>query len=241
MRGVRRRHVKRAHRGVGTDITARKEVEQALRDSAEKLRLFADNVPVMTVSWDENLRCRFANKVFTEFFGVAVEDIIGKHVREVLGEDVYREIESYFVQVLQGQSGHLPENPQARQRRNPAISRSSFCRISETTGKVLGSFAVTTDITEHKLAEERIQRVAHHDSLTGLPNRLLFNDRLHQAISLAKRDSRQFALLYLDLDKFKPVNDSLGHTAGDELLQGVAARIRQRGARIRHGGPRRRR
>ena len=93
-------------------------------------------------------------------------------------------------------------------------------------GKVLGCFAVTTDITEHKLTEERIQRVAHHDSLTGLPNRLLFNDRLDQAISLAKRDSRQFALLYLDLDKFKPVNDTLGHTAGDELLKGVAARIR---------------
>ena len=84
-----------------------------------------------------------------------------------------------------------------------------------------------TDITEHVLAEERIQRVAHHDSLTGLPNRLLFNDRLEQAISLAKRDSRQFALLYLDLDRFKPVNDSLGHAAGDEILQAVAARIRR--------------
>jgi diguanylate cyclase (GGDEF)-like protein len=92
-------------------------------------------------------------------------------------------------------------------------------------GQVLGCFAVTTDITEHKLTEERIQRVAHHDSLTGLPNRLLFNDRLNQAISLAKRDSRQFALLYLDLDKFKPVNDTLGHTAGDELLKSAAARI----------------
>ena len=85
---------------------------------------------------------------------------------------------------------------------------------------------MTTDITEHKLTEERIQRVAHHDSLTGLPNQLLFNDRLNQAISLAKRDSRQFALLYLDLDKFKPVNDGMGHAAGDELLKAVATRIR---------------
>jgi diguanylate cyclase (GGDEF)-like protein len=71
-----------------------------------------------------------------------------------------------------------------------------------------------------------MQSVAHHDSLTGLPNRLLFNDRLHQQISLAKRESRQFALLYLDLDRFKPVNDALGHAAGDELLQAVATRIR---------------
>jgi diguanylate cyclase (GGDEF)-like protein len=94
-------------------------------------------------------------------------------------------------------------------------------------GNVLGWFAVTMDITEHKLTEERIQRVAHHDSLTGLPNQLLFIDRLNQAIILAKRDSRQFALLYLDLDKFKPVNDALGHAAGDELLKAVAMRIRR--------------
>ena len=215
----------KGYRGVGTDITARKQVEQALRDSAEKLRLFADNVPAMTVSWDENLRCRFANKLFTEFFGLALDDIIGKHVREVLGEEVYREIEGYFVQVLQG-------HPVTYQRtRKLANGESRFLEIKllpqiGDQEKVQGCFAVTTDITEHKLAEERMQRAAHHDSLTGLANRLLFNDRLEQAISLAKRDSRQFALLYLDLDKFKPVNDTLGHAAGDELLQAVAARIR---------------
>jgi len=215
----------KGYRGVGTDITARKRSEQALRDSAEKLRLFADNVPAMTVSWDENLRCRFANKVFTEFFGLAVEDIIGKHVREVFGEEVYREIEGHFVQALQGhpvtyQRTHKVKNGESRY-----LEIKLLPRIGDQ-GKVLDCFSVTNDITEHKLVEERIQRVAHHDSLTGLPNRLLFNDRLNQAISLAKRDSRQFALLYLDLDKFKPVNDTLGHTAGDELLKGVARRIR---------------
>ena len=216
----------KGYRGVGSDITARKNAEQALRDSAEKLRLFADNVPVMTVSWDENLRCRFANKVFTEFFGVAVEAIIGKHVREVLGEDVYREIEGYFVQVLQGQAVTYERTRKLDNGEIRYLEIKLLPHIGEH-GKVLGCFAVTTDISEHKLAEERIQRVAHHDSLTGLPNRLLFNDRLNQAISLAKRDSRHFALLYLDLDRFKPVNDKLGHTAGDELLQAVAARIRR--------------
>jgi diguanylate cyclase (GGDEF)-like protein len=94
-------------------------------------------------------------------------------------------------------------------------------------GQSLGCFAVMTDITEHKLAEERMQRIAHHDSLTGLPNRLLFNDRLAQSIRLARRDSRKFALLFLDLDRFKQVNDEFGHDAGDELLQQVAATIRR--------------
>jgi PAS domain S-box-containing protein len=171
---------------VSQDITERKLAEQTLRDSAEKLRLFADNVPAMTVSWDENLRCRFANKVFTEFFGVAVEDIIGKHAREVLGEEVYREIEGHFVQVLQG---HPVTYQMTRKLENGEIRYLEIKLLPHIgdQGKVLGCFSVTTDITEYKLTEERIQRVAHHDSLTGLPNRLLFNDRLDQTISLAKR------------------------------------------------------
>jgi diguanylate cyclase (GGDEF)-like protein/PAS domain S-box-containing protein len=215
----------KGYRGVGTDITARKQAEHALRDSAEKLRLFADNVPAMAVSWDENLRCRFANKVFTGFYGLVLEDIMGKHVREILGEEVYREIEGHLAQTLRG---HPVTYQSTRKLPNgePRYLEINLLPHIGDQGKILGCFAVTTDITEHKLAEERIQRVAHHDSLTGLANRLLFNDRLEQAISLAKRDSRQFALLYLDLDKFKPVNDTLGHSAGDELLQAVAARIR---------------
>ena len=99
--------------------------------------------------------------------------------------------------------------------------------VFDALGAFTGYRGVGTDITPRKLTQERIQRVAHHDSLTGLPNRLLFNERLNQAISLGKRGSRQFALLYLDLDKFKPVNDTLGHAVGDELLKGVAARLQR--------------
>jgi diguanylate cyclase (GGDEF)-like protein len=130
------------------------------------------------------------------------------------------------VQVLQGHTVTYRRTRRGRNGESRYVEVKLLPHIGDQ-GKVLGCFAVTTDITEHKLTEERIQRVAHHDSLTGLPNQLLFNDRLSQAISLAKRDSRQFALLYLDLDKFKPVNDALGHAAGDELLKAVATRIRR--------------
>ena len=91
------------YRGVGTDVTARRRAEQALRESAEKLRQFADNVPTMTVAYDENLRCSFVNKRFAEYFGLTVEGALGKHLQEIVGEEAYAEIEGYFAQVLRGQ------------------------------------------------------------------------------------------------------------------------------------------
>jgi diguanylate cyclase (GGDEF)-like protein/PAS domain S-box-containing protein len=214
------------YHGVGTDITERRRAERALRDTADKLRLFVDNVPAMTAYWDENQRCGFASNAFSAFYGPAVEDLIGKHIREALGDAVYREVEGHLLQALEGHAVSY----QRTDTRQGGESRHLEVRLLPHIGgqgKVLGYFSVTTDITEHKLAELRMQRVAHHDGLTGLPNQLLFNDRLDQTISLAKRDSREFALLYLDLDKFKPVNDALGHAAGDELLKAVATRIRR--------------
>ncbi|TSA14697.1 MAG: diguanylate cyclase [Betaproteobacteria bacterium] len=208
---------------IGGHIAA---LRRKLRVSMENLRLFADNVPAMTASFDENLRCRFANKNFSAFFEHTPESVVGKHVRELVEEGAYGEIESHFVRALQGHAVTYQRTRKLASGDLHYIEVHLLPHVGDG-GKVLGCFAVTTDITEHKLTEERIQSVAHHDSLTGLPNRLLFNDRLGQAISLAKRDSRQFALLYLDLDKFKPVNDNLGHAAGDELLKNVATRIRQ--------------
>jgi diguanylate cyclase (GGDEF)-like protein/PAS domain S-box-containing protein len=213
------------YRGVGTDVTARRRAEQALRESAEQLRQFTDNVPAMTVSFDQNLRCRFFNTGFAEYFGIAIENDLGKHLREIIGEEAFREIEGYVNQALRG----YPATYQRRLVRPNGEIRYLEAKIlphSGERGESLGYFAALTDITEHKLAEQRIQRVAHHDSLTGLPNRLLFNDRLAQSIRLARRDKRGFALLFLDLDKFKQVNDTLGHDAGDELLQQVARTIR---------------
>ncbi|MDE2092697.1 MAG: diguanylate cyclase [Burkholderiales bacterium] len=214
------------YRGVGSDITASKLAEQALRESEQELRLFADNVPAMTVSYDQHLRCRFVNKAYLAFFGFAADSIVGMHVREVIGDEAYREVEGHFGTVMRGRAVTYQRTHTLAHGEPRHLEIKLLPRVTDS-GSVLGCFAVATDVTQYKLAEERIRRVAHHDGLTGLPNRLLFNDRLNQAISLAKREARQLALLYLDLDKFKPVNDTLGHAAGDELLQAVAARLRQ--------------
>jgi len=199
-------------------------LRQKLRENVENLRVFADNIPAMTVSWDESLRCRLANRVFSEFFGLAPDAIVGQHVRTVLGEEMYRELEGHFAQVLQG----YPVTYGSVRRLPNGESRYLEVRVVphiDSDEKIAGGFSVITDVTRHKLSEERIQWVAHHDSLTGLPNRLLFGDRLGQAVRMARRNNGSFAMLYLDLDRFKPVNDTLGHGAGDELLVSVARRI----------------
>jgi diguanylate cyclase (GGDEF)-like protein len=153
-------------------------------------------------------------------------NIVGKHLRELAREDVYREIEGHFALALQG---YPVSYQRVRQIVNGKPRHLEIKLIPDMGegGNVLGCFSLTADITEHKLTEQRMQRAAYHDSLTGLPNRLLFGDRLEQTLVAARRDSREFALLYLDLDLFKPVNDRLGHAAGDELLREVAARVRR--------------
>jgi diguanylate cyclase (GGDEF)-like protein/PAS domain S-box-containing protein len=99
--------------------------------------------------------------------------------------------------------------------------------IKDDRGNIIGSAAICRDLTERKQAEARIQHLAHYDSLTDIPNRRLFYDRLGHATSLSRRDRSELALLYIDLDEFKAVNDTFGHAAGDELLKCVADRIRE--------------
>ena len=95
----------------------------------------------------------------------------------------------------------------------------------DDAGTPLRLIGTVSDISERKAAEDKIRHLAQHDPLTDLPNRALFSDRLNQALALAERENRRLAVLYLDLDEFKPVNDSFGHGVGDELLKEVARRL----------------
>lgn len=102
----------------------------------------------------------------------------------------------------------------------------SISTVKDENGKVVNYIAIFNDITRRKESEQQIQFLAHYDALTKLPNRTLFGDRIQQALAAAKRSSKKVALLFLDLDRFKSINDSLGHLSGDLLLQSVANRLK---------------
>ncbi|MFH7244917.1 MAG: EAL domain-containing protein [Spirulina sp.] len=99
--------------------------------------------------------------------------------------------------------------------------------VRNDQGQPTGYVGVFSDITATKESQERLDYLAHHNPLTGLPNRLLFNDRLHHALNLATRQNTQLALLFIDIDRFKHINDSMGHGAGDDLLRQLARRFRE--------------
>jgi diguanylate cyclase (GGDEF)-like protein len=102
----------------------------------------------------------------------------------------------------------------------------SVSPISDSYGRITHFLAVQQDISEKRRLEEEIHYLAYHDALTELPNRMLFQDRMQQEISHAKRDNTHFAVVFIDLDGFKAVNDMRGHAAGDKLLQVIASRLR---------------
>ncbi len=116
----------------------------------------------------------------------------------------------------------------------------SIDTIYSDSGEVSKRVCILSDITEKKLAEEQIRHMAQYDTLTDLPNRMLYEDRLHQSLAMARRENSPLALLYIDLDRFKPVNDTLGHAMGDKLLKSVAQRmldcVRQTDTVARIGG-----
>ncbi len=150
------------------------------------------------------------------------EDVVGLPYSEwVADEDVPR-VGEFFELARAGLPSHFEFRGSEPEM---GMYKSCFIPIKNGASVVERILGMTEDVTEQKLAAEKILRMATHDSLTGLPNRTLLSDRLEQAIRTSKRTGDSCALLFIDLDKFKPVNDRYGHNVGDILLQKVAERL----------------
>ncbi len=207
------------------DITKRKAAEGKLQNSEASLRAILDNVPYLI--WLKDISGRFiaVNRAFFNTTGLSrIQDVLGKTDFDLWPEHLAQKYSADDAEVLSMCKQKLTEEMSMD---NGEIHwvETFKAPIMDMDGHLLGTTGFAQDITGRKNAEGKIRHLAHYDPLTDLPNRTLFSDRLQQALATAKRDKTHMALMFLDLDKFKPINDTLGHHVGDLLLKEAAKRM----------------
>ncbi len=212
--------------GVHNDITERRRAEEALRESEARYRLMAENSTDMISRSTPEGTIVYASEASRRLLGYEPAEITGRSVYEFV-LDTDREEVRYLSRLLL-ESGPMTFSYRVRRKDGTVVWFETTSRaIGESdTGRIQEIISVSRDVSERKRAEEQIEFQAYHDALTGLPNRLLFRDRLTVALAHARRLKQPLAVMFLDLDRFKLVNDTLGHSLGDELLKGVAGRLR---------------
>ncbi len=206
-------------------IRRRQDSDQRLKEHTELIRNILDSQPDMVYYKDTDGRYRLCNENCARFIGRSANEIYG-----LTDADVY----------------DSPTAALARQRDKETIERGAQCIYEEwlhnadgqsvlletrklplysKAGQCTGILGMSRDITESKKAQKNLEHIAYHDMLTGLANRILLNEQLDYALQLAKRSNKAVAVLFIDLDKFKKINDSIGHAVGDLLLKDVAHRL----------------
>jgi diguanylate cyclase (GGDEF)-like protein/PAS domain S-box-containing protein len=215
--------------GIARDITARYRAEKAAKASRTRLRVALQATQIAIWEWDIKRDRWYASRVYYTGLGYTPEP--GRGNTEVWMERVHPEdrprVRATIEAVLRGDSEVYEY--EARLRHADGSYRWTSARGKATArdaqGRATRMVGVRWDITDKKKAEERVQRLAHYDTLTALPNRALLTERMSDAIALALAGRESLAVLVLDIDKFKNINDTFGHAIGDELLLEVAKRI----------------
>jgi diguanylate cyclase (GGDEF)-like protein/PAS domain S-box-containing protein len=206
------------------EISERKAAAAKIAAAQKRLRDIADNIPALVTYIDCDMRFQFANRTFADWAGFDEKQLVGSMAVDVLGPVLRGAPRAAVRRAMRGERVEFDTETNAlgvkRHLRTVCIPD------VQPDGKVGGLYTLSTDVTAMKLVEQNLEELALVDSLTGLPNRRQFERRLQEALDRGRRDARPMALMFLDVDRFKEINDGFGHGAGDEVLRQFAQRLR---------------
>lgn len=211
-------------------VIGRKAAEEALFAERERAQVTLNSIGDAVLSTDIKGSVTYLNLVAEKMTGWSQEEAMGRPLAEVfriIDADTREPAQDPMqLAILQNQPAGLAANCILISRDgSESVIEDSAAPIHDWSGRIIGAVIVFHDVSQARAMVLRMSHLAQHDLLTDLPNRLLLNDRLTQAIALARRHGTQLAVLFLDLDRFKHINDSLGHAIGDHLLQSIAERL----------------
>ncbi|MGZ5079882.1 MAG: putative bifunctional diguanylate cyclase/phosphodiesterase [Usitatibacter sp.] len=215
-----------ANEALAEEMVERQKAQKSELLAAQKLRIHFERTPLAVIEWDRRQRITAWNPAAEAIFGFPLYEALGKSVPALLASDAEREnVEDMCRELVESSEGNKTTLANATRAGGTIHCEWYNTPLFDGAGQVIGFASLVQDITERLNTERTIHYMAHHDALTGLPNRRLMQDRLNQAIMAARRKQRHVAVLFLDLDRFKVVNDTLGHDTGDFILKDVGRRL----------------
>jgi diguanylate cyclase (GGDEF)-like protein/PAS domain S-box-containing protein len=211
--------------GLIDDITAQKHEIWTLRQRNNLLNTIIEGVMDNIFIKDRHGRYLMVNSAFAHTLGKTPKEIIGKRARNIFPPDTVAQVEQMDRYTMSSKVTRTYEENVIINNTNRYLL-TTLAPYIDFNGNVVGVIGSSRDITNQKHIENQLVYLAHHDSLTGLYNRAQLEERLQQAVASAKRHNQKLAVMFFDLDRFKLINDSFGHGIGDQLLQGVAERLK---------------